>query len=140
MFRKTEDRENPSTVMPTLKTEDSITTSHRHPQATKPQSLLCPSGHKDDPITIGDWWAARAIASAVDIPALLRREELDGSALRLATVAQLHELGIPLGAVLKIKACFDPPPSHPPSAVERSLAELQLRRQRMESGEAGEVC
>jgi hypothetical protein len=56
------------------------------------------------PSAVGDWVAASDGGGT--IAALLRREELDGTALEMATAAQLHEIGIPLGAALKIKACF----------------------------------
>lgn len=60
-------------------------------------------------------WAG-LLDSTIDLPAVLRRERLDGEALALATPEQLHALGIPLGVALKIKSCFGSDSDGGPSA------------------------
>ena len=70
------------------------------PPASAPTAQRCPSGEID---AVSEWGAARVGA---DIAEVLRSEQMDGGALALASVAELRSLGLPLGAALKLKACF----------------------------------
>eukprot|EP01046_Picozoa_sp_COSAG06_P069636 COSAG06_NODE_19083_length_854_cov_1.201325_1_plen_188_part_10 len=77
--------------------------------------LTCPRDVRRQ--TIETWARGLVDTSSVDIVAVLAQEELlEPEVLALASVQQLHALGIPLGAALQLHRCFDGAEDVPTSA------------------------